>query len=380
MSSNVGTNLRVQVFGQSHSAAIGCVVEGLPAGFAPDLDALQAFMDRRAPGRGIWSTPRREADKVEVVSGLNQSGETCGAPLAAIIRNTSQRSSDYDELARIPRPGHADWPAHVHWGGSQDVAGGGHFSGRLTAPLCIAGGIAMQVLATRGVRVAGHALEVAGIADEPFDARATDANASLHLQEQMDALDRAEDVAVISNAAREKMIAAVREAREQGDSVGGIVECVACGMPAGLGDPAFDGIESLIARLAFGVGGLKGLQFGAGFEAARMRGSEHNDPYRMVDGAVRPAKNDAGGNLGGLTTGAPVLFSAAFKPTSSISLPQDSVDLTTGDNATLGVRGRHDPCIALRAVPVMEAITALALLDALLAPPATMTELDLLRP
>ena len=380
MSSTIGTNLRVSVFGQSHSAAIGCVVEGLPAGFEPDLEALQAFLDRRAPGRGIWSTPRREADEVRVLSGLNQKGQTCGAPLAAIIENTSQRSSDYDEIARVPRPGHADWPAHVRWDGANDVAGGGHFSGRLTAPLCIAGGLAAQLLATHGVRVAAHALEVADITDEPFAARSMDEDATKQLATQMDALAAATGPAVIDDDARERMVEAIRAAREAGDSVGGVVECVATGMPAGIGDPAFDGIESMIARLAFGVGGLKGIEFGAGFEAARMRGSEHNDPYRMVDGQVRVTKNDAGGNLGGITTGAPVLMRAAFKPTSSISLEQDSVDLTTGTDATLGVRGRHDPCIALRAVPVMEAVMALALADALMAPPATVAALDRMLP
>ena len=370
MGSTFGETLRVTVFGQSHSAAIGCVVEGLPVGFEPDLDALATFMARRAPGRDPWSTPRREADSVRIVSGLNDRGETCGAPLAALIENTSHRSSDYDLLARVPRPSHADLTAQARWDGHQDVRGGGHFSGRLTAPVCAAGGIALQLLAARGVRIGAHLLQVADVTDEPFAALDLDDASLARLGEQLDALADGRTFPCILGESGIGMAEAIAAAREAGDSVGGIVECVACGMPMGVGGPMFDGIESAIARIAFGIPAVKGIEFGAGFTAALMRGSEHNDPYAPSDaGLPHPTKNDAGGNLGGITTGAPVLFRMAVKPTSSIAQAQDSVDLTTGEQVTLEVPGRHDPCIAPRAVPVAEAVMALALLDSWLTYP-----------
>ena len=361
MGSSFGNTLRVSIFGQSHSAAIGCVVEGLPSGFAVDQEALARFMARRAPGGASWSTPRSEADAVKFLSGLNPAGETCGAPLACIIENTNTRSRDYDELKRVPRPGHADFTAQAKWQGAQDVAGGGHFSGRLTAPLCAAGGIALQMLAERGVRVGAHLAQVAGIDDDPLAWREADDAA---IAKQFDALADGRAFPVLNEAAGEAMQAAINEARAEGDSVGGIIECVATGLPAGIGSPAYDGIESAIARIAFGVPAVKGLEFGAGFGAARLRGSQNNDPYCVDDeGKVLVSKNDAGGNLGGITTGAPVAFRMAIKPTPSIAREQDSVDLEKHKPATLAVRGRHDPCIAPRAVPVAEAVMALALLD-----------------
>lgn len=366
MSSSFGNTLRVTIFGQSHSPAIGCVVEGLPSGFPVDQEALRSFMARRAPGQGSWSTPRKEADAVRFVGGLNQRGETCGAPLACLIENTNTRSSDYDELRRIPRPGHADFTAEAKWHGAQDVAGGGHFSGRLTAPLCAAGGIALQLLAARGVRIAAHLDEVAGIADEHFCAREADEQQLLAQVERLSA--RA--FPTLSAEAETAMREAIEAARDAGDSVGGIIECVAVGLPAGIGSPLFDGIESTIARIAFGVPAVKGLEFGAGFEAARLRGSQNNDPYTVNEhGEVSVRKNDAGGNLGGITTGAPVVFRLAIKPTPSIASEQHSVDLAEGRDAILRVRGRHDPCIAPRAVPVTEAVMALALLDCWLSEP-----------
>lgn len=360
MGSTFGNALRVTIFGQSHSEAIGCVVEGLPSGFSVDQEALARFMARRAPGGASWSTPRKEADAVRFLSGLNPAGETCGAPLSCVIENTNTRSHDYDELRRIPRPGHADFTAQAKWQGAQDVAGGGHFSGRLTAPLCAAGGIALQILAARGVRVAAHLDEIAGIEDLHFSARSANAE---QLKAQMDLLT-VRPFPTLCPDAEERMVAAIDAARAEGDSVGGIIECVATGLPAGLGSPLFDGVESAIARIAFGVPAVKGIEFGAGFEAARLRGSQNNDPYGVDEqGSVVLLKNDAGGNLGGITTGAPVVFRMAIKPTPSIAREQDSVDLTTNEAAKLQVRGRHDPCIAPRAVPVAEAVMALALLD-----------------
>lgn len=369
MPSTFGSALRVTVFGQSHSQAVGCVVEGLPSGHVVDMEALRRFMARRAPGQGPWTTPRKEADLPRIVSGLNPKGATCGAPLAVVIENTNTRSRDYDNLMAVPRPGHADYTAWAKWHGNQDVPGGGHFSGRLTAPLCAAGGIALQVLAKRGVRVGAHLLSVADVRDEPLCALDNAPASQARLRAQLDALADGRTFPTIDAEAGKAMLAAIDDARRELDSVGGVVECVATGMPAGVGSPMFDGIENLVARAAFGVPAVKGVEFGRGFEAARLRGSEDNDPYRMVDGSVTPVTNNAGGALGGITTGAPVLFRMALKPTSSISRPQESVDLTSGSDATLEVHGRHDPCVATRAVPVAEAICALALLDALLSFP-----------
>lgn len=369
MPSTFGNALRVTVFGQSHSQAVGCVVEGLPSGHVVDMEALGRFMARRAPGQGPWTTPRKEADLPRIVSGLNPRGATCGAPLAIVIENTNTRSRDYDNLMAVPRPGHADYTAWAKWHGNQDVPGGGHFSGRLTAPLCAAGGIALQMLAERGVRVGAHLLSVADVRDEPLCALDNAPASQVRLQGQLDALTDGRTFPTIDAEAGKAMLAAIDDARRELDSVGGVVECVATGMPAGVGSPMFDGIENLIARAAFGVPAVKGVEFGRGFEAARLRGSEDNDPYRMVDGTVTPVTNNAGGALGGITTGAPVLFRMALKPMSSISRPQESVDLTSGSDATLEVHGRHDPCVATRAVPVAEAICALALLDALLSFP-----------
>ena len=362
MASTFGNALRVTIFGQSHSPAIGCVVEGLPSGFTVDHAALAAFMARRAPGTSSWSTPRKEADAVRIVAGLNPDGETCGAPLTCIIENTNAHSADYDLVRRVPRPGHADLTAQEKWHGAQDVAGGGHFSGRLTAPLCAAGGIALQMLEARGVRVAAHLAEVAGICDEAFAARTCDGEL---LAEQMARLSDGRSFPVLSDEAGTRMLDAIAVPKADGDSLGGVVECVATDMPAGIGDPLFDGVESLIARIAFGVPAVKGIEFGAGFEAARMHGSQNNDPYGLDgQGHFIPLKNDAGGNLGGITTGAPVLFRMAVKPTPSIAREQQSVDLVSQEPAALSVPGRHDPCIAPRAVPVAEAVMALALLDA----------------
>ena len=371
MASSFGNTLRVSVFGQSHSPAIGCVVEGLPVGFHPDDAQLRHFMARRAPGQASWATPRREADLPRILSGLNQSGETCGAPLAIVIENTNTRSADYDDVLRIPRPGHADFTAQAKWHGHQDVPGGGHFSGRLTAPICAAGGIALQVLESKGVRIGAHLLQVGDVCDEPFAALDLAPESRARLAGQLEALQDGRSFPALDRNAAEAMIAAIDAARAEHDSVGGAIECVAYGMPAGIGEPMFDGIESSIARIAFGIPAVKALSFGAGADVASRRGSENNDAYGIVDGTPAPLTNHAGGNLGGITTGAPVLFRMAIKPTPSISQAQASVDLATGEDATLELKGRHDPCIAPRAVPVAEAVMALALLDSWLSFPPT---------
>lgn len=356
MSSEFGHLLKISVFGQSHGTAIGVVVDGLPAGEAVDLTELQAFLDRRKPGKNPLSTARKEADAPTFLSGL-ENGMTCGAPLCAVIQNGDQHSGDYAGLTDTPRPGHADYTAAVKWGGHADMRGGGHFSGRLTAPLCIAGGIAKQILARRGVFVGAHLKEVAGIPDAPFPLRPP---AELFQEVAAKAFP------VLDDGAGERMRAAILAAREDLDSVGGIVECAATGLPAGLGDPMFDGVENRLAEALFGIPAVKGLEFGAGFDAARLRGSENNDPFVLDHGAVAAESNRAGGILGGITTGMPLLLRAAFKPTPSIARPQRTVRLSTMEETDLEIRGRHDPCIAHRAVPVVEAVTAAVLLDLLL--------------
>lgn len=354
MSSICGNLLKVSVWGQSHSEAIGVVIDGLPAGYQVDLEELQAFLSRRAPGQGSYATPRKEADAPEILSGLVE-GRTCGAPLAALIRNTNTRSRDYDLLRDCPRPGHADYTAQVKYGGNQDVRGGGHFSGRLTAPLCIAGGIAMQLLREFGIHVGAHIGEIAGIADTPFDP----------MKPQIDAL-KGKTFAVLSEEAGEKMRSAIAQARAEGDSVGGVIECAVTGLPLGLGGGMFGGMEGRIASVVYGIPAVKGLEFGEGFRASRLRGSENNDPYGMEGEKISILSNHAGGILGGITNGLPLLFRAAVKPTPSISKEQKTVSLSAGEERTLQVQGRHDPCIVPRAVPCMEAAAAIAVLDALL--------------
>ena len=273
MPSTLGTALRVTVFGQSHSPAVGCVVEGLPSGMLVDHDALSAFVARRAPGSDPWGTPRKEPDAPRIVSGLNPRGETCGAPLTAIIENTNTRSGDYDNILAVPRPGHADFAAWAKWHGAQDVPGGGHFSGRLTAPLCVAGGIALQWLEQQGVSVRAHVSELAGIEDTPFSALDNSPSAAEELSAQMAALADGRRVPTLDADAGARMVEAVLAARAERDTVGGIVECVATGLPSGAGSPMFDGVENVLARALFGIPSVKGVEFGRGFEAARMRGT-----------------------------------------------------------------------------------------------------------
>lgn len=349
MSSHIGKNISVSVFGQSHSAGIGCVVEGIPAGHQIDREALSAFMRRRAPGGLPWSTPRKEADEPEFLGGL-VGDITCGAPLAAVIRNTNTRSSDYDALRRIPRPGHADYVAEVKFGGHQDASGGGHFSGRLTAPLCIAGGICLQILARDGITLVSRIASIAGISDEG------ELTGSL----------AGKEFPVVSDARGEEMREAIAAAREAGDSVGGVIECAVFGAPAGLGDPMFGGMENRIASAVFGIPAVKGVEFGAGFSVASLRGSEDNDAFTVENGKIITETNHCGGILGGITNGMPIVFRAAFKPTPSIAREQQSVNLQTMTPEKMAITGRHDPCIVPRAVPCVEAAAAIAVYDAYL--------------
>ena len=341
-----GLSLRLSIFGQSHSEAIGMTLDGLPAGIAVDTEKLQAFLNRRAPGRNSWSTPRREEDRPEFLSGLKD-GKTCGAPITAIIRNTNTRSKDYSQLKVLPRPGHADYTAEVKFNGCQDFAGGGHFSGRLTAPMCIAGGILLQELERRDIRIDARIRAIAGITDpSSFTESVKD-----------------KPFPVCDDEKGRLMQQAIEQAREEGDSVGGIVECRITGVKAGIGSPIFDGLENQIARIVFAVPAVKGIEFGAGFTSAAMRGSENNDAFCLREGKIETETNHAGGILGGISDGMPILFRAAFKPTPSIAKTQKSVNLNTMQQEELTVTGRHDPCIVPRAVPVMEAAAAIAIFD-----------------
>ena len=355
MSNTLGSKYRVTIFGQSHSPMIGAVIEGVPAGVVPDMEAVAAFMARRAPGQGDLSTPRKETDAVRIIAGLNERGETCGAPLTAVIENADAHSRDYAALRDVPRPGHADYAAAVRFLGHNDIRGGGQFSGRLTAPLCFAGALALQILAEKGVRVKARIQSVSGIEDAPMD----------FADPPLDAIAVSGLPCVNADAAG-RMAEAIRAARAAGDSVGGVVECFATGLPAGLGDGMFDGVENRVARALFGIPAVKGVEFGAGFAAAGMRGSAHNDPFRIEDGRVVTETNRHGGALGGITTGMPLVVRAAFKPTPSIALEQKSVSLSRSENATLTVQGRHDPCVVPRAVPVVEAAVACVILDMML--------------
>ena len=349
MSSTYGENIRLSIFGQSHSPAIGMTLEGIPAGSRIDFDRLYRFMERRAPGKNEYSTARREKDMPEFISGLV--GDTvCGAPLTAIIRNTDTRSQDYSELRALPRPGHADFTAQMKYGGAQDYAGGGHFSGRLTAPLCLAGGICLQLLDGEGISVIARIASVADVDDE--------GELSESLAEK--------SFPTVSDKRGALMRERIAAARAGGDSVGGVVECRVLGLPAGLGDPMFGGMENRIAAIVFGIPAVKGVEFGAGFSAARMRGSVNNDPFCVRDGRIETLTNNCGGILGGITDGMPLTFRVAFKPTPSIARAQRSVNMDTLEEQTLEIRGRHDPCIVPRALPCVEAAAALAVYDALL--------------
>ena len=351
MSSTYGEMIRLSIFGQSHGAAIGMTLDGVPAGLPVDLDKLQDFLNRRAPGQNDWSTPRREEDRPEFLSGI-LNGFTTGAPIAAIIRNTNTRSSDYNNLKHCPRPGHADYTAQMKYGGFQDAAGGGHFSGRLTAPLCIAGGLCKQWLEHEDVRIGAHILKIIDVWDDGFDLCDPD----------LEGIGR--DFPVLNPESGETMRQAIAFYRSLGDSVGGIIECAAVGLPSGLGEPMFGGMESRIAQIVYGIPAVKCVEFGTGRNAALDIGSENNDEFTIENGKVRTLTNKCGGILGGITTGMPLIFSVAIKPTPSIAKPQQTVNLETGEVTTLQIKGRHDPCIVPRAVPVVEAAAAIAIFDA----------------
>ncbi len=357
MSSCWGRNIKISLFGESHGPGIGVTVHGLPAGHLLDEARIEAFMQRRAPGRLPWSTNRREADEVEILSGLFR-GRTTGAPLCGLIRNHDQRPYDYKDKLSRPRPGHADLTAELRYQGFQDHRGGGHFSGRLTAPLTFAGAVCQQIIETKQIRTAAHILSIGGLSEASFSTVDLD-------DELIDRLSQ-EDFPTLDPALGLRMIERIRAARATGDSVGGVVEGTIIGLPAGLGNPLFEGVAARLASLLFGLPAVKGVDFGAGFAAADMLGSQHNDPMFFEGERIRQQTNHAGGTLGGITTGEALVFRAAFKPTPSIRKEQQTVDLHTGEEVLLATRGRHDPCVVPRAVPVVDAAAALFALDLLL--------------
>ena len=356
MSSEFGKTLKVSIFGESHGPSIGVTVQGFPAGETIDIDELNTFLQRRAPGRNSLTSSRKEADAPEFLSGLRGNVLT-GDTLTAIIRNLDQKHSEYDSLIDTPRPSHADYTARLRYGDSVDTRGGGHFSGRLTAPLCIAGGISKQLLEKREIFVGGHLFSVGTAIDESFP---------LHPSKELFSEIATKELPVINSDAMCAMKEEILAVSAEHDSIGGIVECCAISFPGGYGDPMFDGLENLLSSVLFGIPGVKGVSFGSGFSAAYQKGSDHNDPYCIRNGKIETSTNNSGGIQGGISNGMPILVQVAFKPTASIGRPQRTVSLSKMEETEICINGRHDPCIAVRAVPVVEATVSCVLLDVLL--------------
>lgn len=352
-----GNHLKLDIRGGSHDAEISMTLSGLPQGIAVDASVLQTFLARRAPGQNAWSTPRREADQPHFVSGMVRGEDgllyTDGTPIEAVIYNTNTRSQDYN--FDVPRPGHADLAARLKYGDEVDLRGGGHFSGRLTALTCVAGGICLQYLATKGIRIGAHALTIGGVCDTPYD----------HVGNTLDTYAEP-DFPALSKTAADKMKEKIAAARAEGDSVGGTVECKIVGAPAGLGEHMFRSVEGSISAAVWGIPAVKGISFGAGFAVADMLASENNDAIHTDGTRIYTQTNFAGGVLGGMTYGMPILFTVAIKPTPSIAKQQDSISFSGMTNTKLQIGGRHDPCIVPRAIPVVEAAAALAITDLLL--------------
>lgn len=354
MSSVIGDKIKLSIFGESHGEAIGCVIDGLPAGIKIDMNAVYKDMQRRAPGKDKTATPRLEKDIPHILSGMLDN-VTTGAPLAMVIENTNTKSGDYSNLMTVPRPGHSDYPAYVKYGGNNDIRGGGHFSGRLTAPLVFAGSVAKQILSQMGVTIGAHIKQIGSVCDAVSDLNKTD-------KSLLDTLSSS-TFSLIDETKEQAMRDEIEKARLSLDSVGGIIECFAVGLPVGLGGNMFDTVEGKLASILFGVPAVKGVEFGIGFGFADKRASEVNDQYEIKNGRVATLSNNNGGVLGGMTDGAPLSVSVAIKPTPSIAKKQKSVNLLTMENAELEIHGRHDPCIVVRAVPVIECAVAIGLLD-----------------
>lgn len=355
MSSFWNHNISISVFGESHGPAIGVVIDNLPAGEPLDVTQIREFMARRAPKKDGTTTSRSEKDMPNIMSGM-LNGRTTGTPLAAFINNTDTHSQDYGNISHLARPGHADYTGALRYRGFNDVRGGGHFSGRLTAPITFAGAVCGQILERRGIYTGTHIAQVHNIKDTMFDPLGVDRDLIISL--------RHKNFPAINDKKGQKMKDDILLARESLDSVGGVVECIVTNVPAGIGSPMFDGLENTISQLIFGIPAVKGIEFGAGFNAAKMLGSQNNDEFYVNDkGHVLTKTNHHGGILGGISSGMPIVFRVAFKPTPSIAKPQGTVDYSNLTNETLTIKGRHDPCVAVRAVPVVEAAANLAILS-----------------
>jgi chorismate synthase len=349
-----GRNIKLSIFGESHGKGVGVIIDGLPSGIELDIEDIQFEMNRRRPGKDPFSTPRNETDKVEIMSGYFND-RTTGTPLCAFIANKDQRSKDYGKTKDLMRPGHADYTGYHRYSGFNDFRGGGHFSGRLTAPLVFAGALSKQILRQKGVIIGSHIYQIGTINDIPFDKVNIKAETLNDL--------RKKDFPVIDEEKGKKMKDMILEVKKEGDSIGGIIECAAINLPPGVGEPFFDSVESTLSHLLFSIPAVKGVEFGTGFDMAKMKGSKANDEYYIKNDVVKTYTNNNGGILGGITNGMPVIFKAAFKPTPSISKPQRTVDISIMENTEIQIEGRHDPCIVQRAIPVVEAATAIALLD-----------------
>lgn len=357
MATHYGKNINIEIYGGSHDEKIGVIIKGLPKGFKIDMSKLLDFMSRRAPGNNEFSTKRKEADTPVFIEGVVDS-VIVSDTVHAVIYNTNQRSTDYKSLTFVPRPSHADYAAKMKYGNDVDLRGGGHFSGRLTAPMCIAGGICIQLLENLGIHIGAHLYSVGNAYDTPFDPISV-------CKHDFDNIKNSSFPA-IDNEASIKMQNEINSAKLDCDSVGAIVECAAVGLSEGLGEHIFDGVENRISSIVFGIPAVKGIEFGNGFECAKLRGSQNNDLFYTDGKKVYTKTNNCGGILGGMTNGMPLIFRAAMKPTPSIFKEQESVDMSTMTNVKLTINGRHDPCVAVRAVPVFEAAAAIAIYDMLI--------------
>lgn len=354
MSGMWGSKIKLSIFGESHGNAIGITIDGLPAGFSIDMDKIMMEMARRAPGKSSLSTPRKESDIPEILSGYFE-GKTTGAPLCAIIRNSNTKSKDYSKLKDVMRPGHADYTGAIRYKGFNDYRGGGHFSGRITAPLVFAGAICKQILEVKGIIVSAHINSIGKIKDCSF----LESDISDELLNSF----KEKELPLINTKLEDEMRQEILRARSSGDSIGGTIECAILGVSPGIGDPFFDSVESTLAHLMFSVPAVKGIEFGKGFDISKMRGSEANDEYYLENGNIKTKTNNNGGILGGITNGMPIIFNVAIKPTASIFKEQNAVNIVTMEETTLCIEGRHDPCIVQRALPVIEAVAAIGITE-----------------
>lgn len=354
MSGMWGNNIRISIFGESHGNAIGINIDGLPSGFLIDMDKVMIEMARRAPGKSPLSTPRKEGDIPEILSGYFE-GKTTGTPLCAIIRNSNTKSKDYSKLKDVMRPGHADYTGAMRYDGFNDYRGGGHFSGRITAPLVFAGAICKQILEANGIIISAHVNSIGNVKDKSF--------LESDITEELIESFKGKELPLINSSLEDFMREEVMNARKDMDSIGGTIECAVLGIKPGVGNPFFDSVESTLSHLMFSVPAVKGIEFGKGFDISRMRGSEANDEYYLDGKNIKTRTNNNGGVLGGITNGMPIIFKVAIKPTASIFKEQNTVNIATMKETRLSIEGRHDPCIVQRALPVIEAVTAIGILE-----------------